>query len=354
MSRRSNPTVIGGFVVGALALLIAGILLFGSGTFFTAAYPYVMYFDGNVNGLQVGAPVAFRGVRVGTVTSIQAAFSSEDVRIRIPVFVEIEATGIQNVRDRSGAESAVRELVSRGLRAQLQTQSLVTGQLFIQLDFHPEASPQHLRLDPDTELPEIPTVPTTLEEVSQSVRNVLDTVGSIPLEELLIHLIAAIQSIEKLVNAPEVLATIRSLSVTVQGVEKIVTSAETMHTIQSLNATIQQLQQLATNLDAQLIPLTKRLDGAATEVQKLVRTIDEQISPLAASLTATSQAAQVALERAEETFSIAAPDSPLRYELSKTLEELSAAARAVRILAQSIEQQPDVVIRGKNNATLRK
>ena len=147
MSKQANKTLIGAFVVGAVALVIVGILAFGSGQFMKNMRKYVLYFDGSIKGLSVGAPVVFRGVKVGSVTDIKVRFEGEDFAVRTPVFVEIDPDRISS--DFSEREAAlylrklrlnkmVDLLIKRGLRAQLQSQSLVTGQLLVALDFYPD------------------------------------------------------------------------------------------------------------------------------------------------------------------------------------------------------------------------
>ena len=180
--KRANPAVIGGFIVGAVVLVIAGVMILGSGKLFTETIKCVMYFEGAIQGLYVGAPVNFRGVKVGSVTNIKMQLDRQNFNIRIPVIVEFPkgAGGTMEMlhADPRTLKDALAALIERGLQAQLQTESLLTGQLFIQLDLppamSPEAAPKEPTFDPATKLLEIPTVPTTLQEVSNTVRRVFD------------------------------------------------------------------------------------------------------------------------------------------------------------------------------------
>ena len=141
MSKKASSTLIGGFVVGAAALTVAAVLIFGSGGFLKNKSAYVLYFDGNVAGLNVGAPVAFRGVTIGSVSKIVINFDTNDHSLRIPVFVELDTDKIKFVGGTSpniSEDSIVLDLVNRGLRAQLKVQSLVTGLLYVEFGFHPE------------------------------------------------------------------------------------------------------------------------------------------------------------------------------------------------------------------------
>ena len=161
MSRRASPVVIGSFVVGALVLVVVGILVFGSRRFFADIDRVVMYFAGDLQGLRAGATVDFQGVPIGTVVEIRAVIDPQDVEVRIPVIVALHPDSVEFVKPRPQGEQRIQRLVERGVRAQLQLESLVTGQVFIQLDFHPEAPAAAFRIDPLTKLPEMPTVPAT-------------------------------------------------------------------------------------------------------------------------------------------------------------------------------------------------
>jgi hypothetical protein len=139
MSKQANKTVIGIFVVGAIALVVVAIVVLGSGKFFRQTLKAVCYFEGSVGGLNIGAPVVFRGVKIGSVTNVILRFDRKDLIFTIPVFIEIDpskmvATGPE---PKNPGEN-LKLLVDRGLRASLEMQSIVTGQMQVGLDFQPD------------------------------------------------------------------------------------------------------------------------------------------------------------------------------------------------------------------------
>ena len=332
MSKQASLTLIGGFVIGAVALVVAGVLIFGSGKFFSHTSPAVMYFEGNVQGLQVGAAVKFRGVPIGSVTDIKAKFDAKDLKFHIPVFVEFMQGSIEmeNATTRTLRES-LGALVEQGLRAQLQAESIVTGQLFVQLDFHPEASPQQLAVDPATQLIEIPTILTTQEQVSQTLRTAINKIAELPIEQIVTDLEGALSNINKLVNAPEVLDTVRTLK-----------------------TTLTDTQQLVRNIDKRVAPLASSVTATMGDISKLAKSADSQVPSLMTSLKDMVAATRGALEQTQETLTsvneLAAPNSPVRYELVKTLQELSGAARALRLLADYLNRYPNAVVFGQSEA----
>ncbi len=329
MSKKASPAVIGGFVVGALVLVVAGVLVFGSGKFFADIVKSVMYFEGDIKGLRVGASVDFQGVQIGTVSDIKAVVDPKEIRAHIPVVVEISRDKLAWVGERPAKGAMFRQLIERGIRAQLQSESMVTGQLFIQLDFHPEAPTTEPRIDPLTNLPEIPTVPTTMQEVQQTVRKALEKIGELPLEEIVKNLHDTLEGIDRLVNAPEVMEAVRHL-----------------------NTTLTEVQQLVRNVNKQVEPVSASVTDALGSVGKVARNADGHMATLAGSLKETVGAARVALEGAQETLKnvneVTSPNSPVGYELVKTLRELSEAARALRVLADYLERNPNSVLFGRN------
>jgi paraquat-inducible protein B len=167
MSKKANTTLIGIFVIGALALALIMLVLFGSGRFFRKTHRYILYFAGDVNGLNIGAPVKFKGVTIGEVTKILIRFDQNNDDVHIPVIIEIDEQTIRNAglqidyKNRNFMKNAVKE----GLRGQLATQSMVTGLLYIHLDFH-EDQPAHW-ISQSKEVEEIPTIPTSFEEARE-------------------------------------------------------------------------------------------------------------------------------------------------------------------------------------------
>jgi len=205
MSVRANKTVIGIFVVGALVLLMVAIAVFGSGELFKRTNKFVLYFDGSVKGLAVGAPVMFRGVSIGTIKDISLIYDANAGTITLPVIVEIEQGRIKGAPS-FGELGGVKKLIALGLRANLEVQSFLTGQLMISFDFYPD-KPAKLR-GIVKGYPELPTLPTS--------PDMFETLENLPIKEIAKNLDAAVQGINKLINSSEIPRSLYDLQNTLQ------------------------------------------------------------------------------------------------------------------------------------------
>ena len=185
MSKKANKTLIGAFVVGAVILLILSLVVFGSGKFFSRTIKYVLFFEGSVKGLAIGAPVTFKGVKIGTVKDITLVYDPHIRFAFIPVIIETEPDRIKGAplnRDRKNLQF----LIDTGLRAQLEIQSFLTGQLAVTLDFFPDKPARLLGLIKD--YPEIPTIPSPLGELQKNI-------GDIPVKEISLDLQESMHSL---------------------------------------------------------------------------------------------------------------------------------------------------------------
>jgi len=332
MNKKISPAMIGAFVIGAVALIVIAILVFGSGRLFRQTRDFVLYFDNSVNGLRIGAPVKVKGVEIGSVKDIRLQLEKGGEVNKIPVIIEID---LEKLTSR-GATSVVAEnrealnkaIVDRGLRAQLAMESLVTGLLYVAIDFFP-GSPINLvqRPDGDYKYPEVPTLPTSLEQAKGAVDRILNKLEEIDFKELGANLQATLKGVNRTVNSPEIESVLRSL--------------------------------------ARVMP---RVDEAVVNIRNLAGTMDDKVKILADDLQHTSGDARLALKQAgdalkqtEETMKRAEAavanietlsdlDSPVNYELIKGLRDVSSAARSLRALTDYLERNPRAPIFGKPNS----
>ncbi|MBW2143809.1 MAG: MCE family protein [Deltaproteobacteria bacterium] len=330
MSKQVSKTVIGGFVISSIALLVVGVFIFGGGKFFKRTQKFVLFFEGSVKGLSVGSPVTFRGVEIGSVESVTLRADREALTVQIPVVVEVEPDRIQLTGGggKPNPQQKIQRLIDAGLRAQLTVESMVTGQLMIALNLYPDKPAKLVGTDP--EYPEIPTIPSAFEQVTE-------TIQKLPIEEIFQKLLAAVDGIEKVLNSPDLEDTIASLKVTVQNADKLINNAD----------------KLVRNVDGQVGPLAESIKITAMDAQKLLKDVDGEIVPLASSIRTAADAAKAALVQGEETLKTLkngiGEDSALVYELRNSLKELSSASRSIRVLADYLEQNPDALIRGKSS-----
>jgi paraquat-inducible protein B len=346
MRKRIDPRVIGSFVIGAVVLIVVGLLFFGPSGLLSETSRYVVYFQGSVKGLNVGSPVRFRGVKVGQVSDISVRVRPSNFEFNIPVIIEILPSRIQAEGTQQGFFDAVKttfqgrdpmlSLVEKGLRVQLQLDSLVTGQLYINIDMLPD---KPIELSGHThDLPELPTINSSFEELSKTVEN-------IPLKELADRLIQSAEGIEKLVNSEQLHLSINRLDETTQQLNKFLTALNTnvVPLVQNFQQTLDQAQQTMQNLDNRLGPL---LD----ETRATVTTLNAKINPTTEQLNESLQAIKTTADNATATMqhirTLTGEDSVKMQQLSATLEELHKTAYSLRLFTKELEQDPQILLRG--------
>jgi paraquat-inducible protein B len=377
MSHRANPTLIGAFVVGALALAVVGALILGGRHWFARPQTYVMFFDGSVAGLAVGSPVQYRGVPLGSVTAIRAVVGAN----QIAVFVGIDVSGQKFLEAGTGAlggvdvPAAERRGIERGIRAQLQTQSLVTGQLYVALDYFPDTPARLTGLDP--QVPEIPTVPTTVQQAFDKVQHLVARLEALPLDQLFMSTVGAVDAVRALAESRELRQALTNINAAVRDARSVVVKLEAQvgpvagsarRTLDEARLAVDEvrgvLTQTVRTVDQQLDPLVastnQTLEAAralALDSRRLVAETSNLVTPLAASATSAADAARVTLEKAQSTLAntdgLLNEETPLGYQLGQTLAELADAARSVRVLADALERQPSSLVFGKRPAAAR-
>ena len=359
MSKQASKTIIGAFVVTAVALAAVGVVIFGGGKFMTERVRYVMAFEGSVKGLNVGSPVVFRGVRIGSVKDIKLFANANTLEVNIPVVVEIESSRVKITEgEMQDPRLSLPRLIKQGLRAQLDLQSVVTGQLQIALDYHPDSKPRLSGVK--SRYPEIPTIPSPLEKIRE-------TLSDLPLRKLFGKMSDTLNGIEKIVNDPEILETIHEAKLAVVDARKLIKDAgrhiDPIGT--GLTETIQDTRNLVRDVDKQIDPLAKNANSALVASRKMFRQGEKTLSlehgkpaeltdsfvNAANTFREAMAAAKPAITKAEQAIenirSITDEDSKDRYMIHNMLKELSSAARSIRIWAEYLERHPEALIRGK-------
>lgn len=318
MTKRVSPAVIGAFVVSALAVLLAAVMVVGSGKLFTRPLLFVCMFSGDLNGLRVGARVTVRGVQVGTVTAIKLGLSPEEGRLKpdvkglwLPVIVQIDraqilsrgGTGVQ--LEKAGFEN----MLQRGMRAQLNLESLLTGLLYIDLDLHPH-TPINLVLEPGGRYREIPTIPTTLESVQKQAAEAFARFDQIDFKALTESITAAAGSIKTLTSSPDVTATLDSLRAATA----------------SLNLTLVSLRTTINKVNGHVDPLVASLQRNSTDVEATL---------------AQTRATLIGLQ------AVVDPDAPVAVHLNQALAQLTETLRSISAFTDYLQRNPSALVRGR-------
>jgi paraquat-inducible protein B len=318
MSKRVSPTVIGVFVVASFAILVVALIVVGSGKIFVRPIRFICMFKGNLNGLKIGAPVKVRGVQIGTVAAIELRLLPSqgrmrpDVRgLRLPVIIDLDRS---QLLARGGTGEALETagfdaLIKQGLRAQLATESLLTGLLYIDLDLRPN-TPLKFVLVPNGPYREIPTIQTDLEQLQERLTKALDKFEKINFEGLVNSITDAANSIKALTSSPELRATLKSLK----------------GTVANLNQAINSARSILNNANSKIGPLVTDLQESSDEANKTMQ---------------DTRAALVSLQRTLD------PDSPLAVHLNETLDSLAETSRSIGEFTDYLQRNPGALIRGK-------
>ncbi len=312
--KKPHPAVVGAFVIGAIALLILAALAIGGPGLFERKFECVAYFDEDIGGLDIGAPVEHEGVRIGTVTGVRLEFDLQAHRFYRPVRFQIEPSRIS--ADASFTGSAT-DLLSRlvhehGLRAQLANQSLLTGKLKITFGHHPDTPAVLLGRDPG--LFEIPTTPSPLAAVTGKL-------ADLPFADI-----------------------VTELRDTIAGISALVQSVQEKDTVAHLDESIQKIGTFFTTLNDQVQPL-------AGDGDQLLQTATATIEDLRATLKAASDELVPILANLNATTANLAPlfnpASPAGRDLPGILADLREASRSLRLFLDYLEQHPESLLAGK-------
>jgi paraquat-inducible protein B len=324
MSRRASPTLVGGFIVGGVALAVGAIIVFGSGKLFRDTVPYISWFEGSVNGLNPGAPVKFMGVTIGQVTAIRLRTAGEDIldteaefenweeNLRIPVFYELDRDLLRkegSVAD-VGDPAVVDLLVHGGMRATLAVESILTGRKYIALSVDRDA-PAELVSPPNIDAFEIPTKETGLEWLERDVQGLMNKLTNLDVEGLVESIKGAANNIGDLASRTETREAL----------------ADIPGTLEEVRRTLRSIQTLAASADTTLDNVRPRIDATSEDIQAAAAELDAMLANLRAVIE---------------------PGSPLLTNLESSLHEIAVAAAALAELADYLQQNPSALVRGKD------
>ncbi|MGF1639997.1 MAG: MlaD family protein [Rhodospirillales bacterium] len=323
MSKKANPRLTGSFVIGAVALLVLGVIVFGSGRWFAEVANFVSYFRGSVQGLGVGSPVTFRGVPIGQVRSVELLYDVDNLEFLTQVLYEIDPRSFrERTREVRDPTEQINRLVESGLRAQLIQQSFVTGQLAVQMDMFPGTPAELLGLRTDRF--EIPTTPSTVEELEATIRRIAKSLDALNMQTIT-------DDIER----------------TAEAIRELVTRPSLTEAVDNANGVLADARDLLAKLESRIDPLATSVDDTARAAREAIA---EAQRTFATARTAVMNIERT-LARAEALMTTAntviEPGSPLHFELVSALREVSGAARSFRSLANALERNPNLLLFGR-------
>ena len=270
---------------------------------YTRKVNFVLFFEGSVRGLDVGAPVEFKGIKIGRVVDIRLEFDHNHSSFMIPVLIELEPERIIAKGDDKSPEDTLKTLVERGLRARLQTGSLLTGKLFVELDMHPDT---RVRLvSGQAKIPELPTIPAELEQITDSIKGILAKLEKVELDKMGDELHSALQGANTLLNKPELLESITEM-----------------------NEALKVFKSVMTKLDPKVEPIAENINEAMRSGKKALDNINHTVKLFDKLLRS---------------------DSPVQFRIIRMADEMAEAGRALQRFLELLEENPQSLIFGIGN-----
>lgn len=329
MSRRANHTVIGLFVIGGLILAVGTLIFFGSFKFFSAYEEFICYFDEPVSGLDIGSPVKFRGVKIGSVKEIFLRFNQGDQIDHIPVVIQLDLAFLNSslgvdvdIRD----NDTFSKIISLGYRAKLVTESFITGLRYIEIDIVLDAEQPKLVQD-KVIYKEIPTVPSLNAQLGQNVEEVFVRLGALDIPMINDELIRVLKNVREGLEEVDFGGVSELIKEASHSTSNFLESPELRETITAIRETVNEFQLLATKLNSRFDTVLAEAGETNEELQRMLKQVGDTTS------------------KAEYLFS---SESSFRYRIEDALAEVTEAAEAIRILVNYLERNPNSLLRGKS------
>ena len=321
MSQKPNPTSIGLFIVIGAALGVTGLLLFSSSKMFTKTRDIVVYFNQSLNGLNVGAPVKYRGVTIGSVKRVMIFWNQATNDFAMPVLLELEE---KLIKERVGTpietftDNALAQRINQGMRASLQAESLVTGVLYVEMRLNPNAPPPVFhQLKPTFK--ELPAEQTQIQQL-------MENLGSLDIKGISTNINAVIVRLDMVLESMRMGEMSAAVTNTLRSIEHLVSSPDITNTLASVRATLDQYKALGEKLTGRVDPLADSVTNSLAEANHTL-----------AQLRGT----------AENVRSMLRPDAPLQHDLDQLLRQLAGTAQSVSTLMQFLQQHPNALITGR-------
>jgi len=328
MSQKANPTLIGAFVFGAIVIAIGAILFFGSANLFAKKQIYETYFDQSVNGLAIGSNVKYKGVTVGKVTKVQLKFQRMDEAPVVKVLYEVNTDNLLNKYGLSitlANQKLHETAVANGFRAKLDFESLISGQLFIALDFYKDTTPPVMHQETDPNIIEIPPQPSDIEAILANLTKAIGNIGSVDFESLAKELQGVLKSAHDAIDAMHLDQLGPSLEKAASSISSLANGDQVKNALVSVRTSFDQLTATLKNLNPAVGDLKPTLDQAKialTNLQKSTAQLDQLLKP----------------------------DSGFRYQLDSSLSEISTAAASIQQLADFLQRHPNSLLFGRKPA----
>jgi len=337
MSKQVSPTLIGSFFLAALGLVIIAILMFGGGSFFKKHHQFVLFFhtENNLNGLNVGAPVKLEGVKIGEVKEVALLLDEKTLEVVKPVVIELDYSNIINdddddthdfeAKEGDAHSKSTKNFIKKGLKAQLKTQSLLTGLLYIEFQFTPQDEVVMSGIN-FRDLRELPTTTNATEDLKREAQKVVNRIGKLPLEQI-----------------------VEDLAVNMHEIKGILTSQSLKENRQGVNQSIKEMEKLLVNLNDNFTPLMLNLNGTMKDTRVVVQEFSREIKPVLSSLEKTLMKATELLSESQYAVrsfeDLSSPEAPLW----QALEALKEAAESTKNLTDTLERNPESIIYGKSD-----
>jgi paraquat-inducible protein B len=328
MSKRANPATIGLFICVALALGVGAILLVSSAKLFSKTQKYILYFDGSVLGLTPGAPVKFRGVTIGSVSEVLIHHNQRERDRAMPVIIELDESVLKKKNDSTidlSDQQTFRRMITNGLRATIEAQSIVTGLLYVELEFHSPAAPAEFH----QVTPEYLEVPTQQTKIQLLIENIAD----IDFKQLMAQMSTLAGNLQTNLGALNMTEINDGLTNLLTKLNQLVQSDDLVNAVKSLHTTLDKLS-------GRIDPLADEAQGLLADARKAVGDARDAIGDAKKSLAHLDDTLQ-------STREMVAPQASLRRELATTMQDISEAARSVTALADFLNQNPNALISGR-------
>lgn len=321
MSKKINTTSIGLFIVTGVALGVIGLLLFSSSKMFTKTKDIIVYFNESLNGLNEGAAVKYRGVTIGSVKRVMVQYNQATNDYAMPVVIELQEKLLRErmpTLNYAFSASSMAERLREGLRASLETESLVTGVLFVGIDIDPNAPPPVFH-QLEKIYPELPSKPTQIQQLLQNL-------GSLDIKSLQTNLTALVTRLDTTVGELKMSDINAGLTNLLDSVNRLVTNPDISNGLAALRPTLDQYRELGAKVTSKIDPLSDSITNTLAQAERTL-----------AQLRGTG----------ENLKSMLAPGAPLSNDLDQALQQLAGAAQSISSLVDFLKQHPNALITGR-------